>query len=233
MFRALMSRSEIHADLAFYLAREMQHRRPMYQPSEPARPLATGIMATWSGGPHPPPTQADGWLIESVLSGRTDAFAELVTPHLTSLTRLARMRLRNDFEAEDAVQQAVLLALDNLGQFRRQASFKTWISKITSNEIIHLRRGKAVASVTPLHQTRIDKIADTQSLPDIQLQKRQEAASLHRALARLPEKYRVVIELRDLHELSVATTARSLSLTVAAVKTRHHRARKLLLRAMR
>jgi RNA polymerase sigma-70 factor, ECF subfamily len=126
-----------------------------------------------------------------------------------------------------------LQALDNLGQFRRQASFKTWISKITSNEIIHLRRGKAIASVTPLNQTSADKLADPQSLPDIQLQKRQEAASLHRALTRLPEKYRVIIELRDLRELSIAATARSLSLTISAVKTRHHRARKLLLRALR
>jgi RNA polymerase sigma-70 factor (ECF subfamily) len=54
---------------------------------------------------------------------------------------------------------------------------------------------------------------------------------LHQALTRLPEKYRRMIQLRDLHELSIAETARSLSLTPGAVKTRHHRARKLLLRS--
>jgi RNA polymerase sigma-70 factor (ECF subfamily) len=142
------------------------------------------------------------------------------------------MRLRNDFEAEDAVQQAVLQAFHNLGQFRQQASFKTWISKITSNEVHHVRRDKAVASVTPLHQSSFERLADPHSLPDMQLQKRQEAARLHRALARLPEKYRLIIELRDLRELSIAATAHSLSLTASAVKTRHHRARKLLLRAL-
>jgi RNA polymerase sigma-70 factor (ECF subfamily) len=204
----------------------------MYQPNGSGRPWAAAFVPQWNGGPHPPSSDVDAWLIESVLQGRTDAFGELVAPHLGSLTRLARMRLRNDFEAEDAVQQAVLQALDNLGQFRRQASFKTWISKITSNEITHLRRGKALASATPLHQTSIDRLADPDSLPDMQLQKRQEAASLHRALARLPEKYRSIIELRDLRELSIAATALSLSLTVSAVKTRHHRARKLLLRAL-
>ena len=219
--------------IAFFLAVKMQHRRPMYQPSESAQSWATGVVTNWSGGIHPSSSDTDGWLIDSVLQGSTDAFGELVEPHLGSLTRLARMRLRNDFEADDAVQQAVLQALDNLGQFRRQASFKTWISKITSNEIIHLRRGKATASVTPLHQISGDRIADPHSLPDIQLQKRQEAARLHRALARLPEKYRRIIELRDLHELSIAATAQSLTLSVSAVKTRHHRARKLLLRAMR
>jgi RNA polymerase sigma-70 factor (ECF subfamily) len=204
----------------------------MYQPGESARPWATGFAAHWNGGPPPLSRDVDAGLIESVLQGRTDAFGELVGPHLLSLTRFARMRLRNDVEAEDAVQQAVLQALYNLGQFRRQASFKTWISKITFNEILHVRRGKAIASVKPLHQIGIDKLADPQSLPDMQLQKRQEAASLHRALARLPEKYRLVIELRDLRELSIAATARSLSLTASAVKTRHHRARKLLLRAL-
>ena len=204
----------------------------MYQLSESAQPWAPGYVAPWNGGPRPPSSEVDAWLIESVLQGRTDAFGELVAPHLLSLTRFARMRLRNDVEAEDAVQQAVLQALHNLGQFRRQASFKTWISKITSNEIHHVRRGKAMASITPLHQTGVDKFADPHTLPDMQLQKQQEAASLHRALARLPEKYRLIIELRDLRELSIAATACSLSLTASAVKTRHHRARKLLLRAL-
>jgi len=204
----------------------------MYQPSESAQPWASGFVAHWNGGPQPPSSDIDAWLIESVLQGRTDAFGELVAPHLLSLTRFARVRLRSDVEAEDAVQQAVLQALHNLGQFRRQASFKTWISKITSNEIHHVRRGKAMASVTPLHQTGVEKLADPHSLPDMQVQKRQEAASLHRALAKLPEKYRLIIELRDLRELSIADTARSLSLTPSAVKTRHHRARKLLLRAL-
>jgi RNA polymerase sigma-70 factor (ECF subfamily) len=204
----------------------------MYQPNESVQPWGAGFVAHWSGGAQPPCSDVDTGLIESVLQGRTDAFGDLVAPHLGSLTRLARMRLRNHFEAEDAVQQAVLQALDNLGQFRRQASFKTWISRITSNEIIHLRRGKAMAPATPLHQHSIDKLADPDSLPDVQLQKRQEAASLHLALTRLPEKYRLIIELRDLRELSIAATARSLSLTSSAVKTRHHRARKLLLKAL-
>src|SRR6476646_8321886 len=50
----------------------------MYQPSESARPWATGFAAHWNGGPPPPSTDVDAWLIESVLQGRTDAFGELV-----------------------------------------------------------------------------------------------------------------------------------------------------------
>ncbi len=202
----------------------------MYQPME-ASPLYGGSVPEWIGRGTGPAKDGDEWLINSVLEGRTDAFADLVKPHLGSLTRLARMRLRNDSEAEDVVQQAVLQAFHNLGQFRREASFKTWLSRITSNEVIHLRRGKAIAQVKPLAGDVADKLADPSAPADMQLQRRQETARLRRALTRLPEKYRLIIELRDLRELSVAATAQSLSLTVANVKTRHHRARKLLLRS--
>jgi len=142
------------------------------------------------------------------------------------------MRLRNDSEAEDVVQQAILQAFHNLGQFRREASFKTWLSKIAFNEVIHLRRGKAAAWAMPLHATHAHKLADPACPPDIQIQQRQDRERLHQALHRLPEKYRSVIQLRDLGEMTIAATARSLSLSVSAVKTRHHRARKLLLRSL-
>lgn len=213
------------------LAGEVQLGRPMYQPSEAVQPRGTPCGAEWIGDKKTPSSGADQWLIESVLQGRTDAFGDLVGPHLRSLTRFARMRLRNEFEAEDVVQQAVLQALRNLGQFRQQATFKTWLSKIASNEVIHLRRGKAIAPVRPLDATRSAQLADPNYLPDMQIQKRQEAARLHKALTQLPEKYRSIIELRDLRELSIAATALSLSLSASAVKTRHHRARKLLLRS--
>jgi len=202
----------------------------MHQSIE-ASPLCGGSVPEWMGRGAVPAKDADEWLIDSVLEGRTDAFVDLVTPHLGSLTRFARMRLRNDSEAEDVVQQAVLQAFHNLGRFRREASFKTWLSRITSNEVIHLRRGKAIAPVKPLCGNVADRLADPSAPADMQVQRRQETARLRRALTQLPEKYRVIIELRDLRELSVAATAQSLSLTVANVKTRHHRARKLLLRS--
>jgi RNA polymerase sigma-70 factor, ECF subfamily len=202
----------------------------MHQSIE-ASPLCGGSVPECMGRGAVPAKDADEWLIDSVLEGRTDAFVDLVTPHLGSLTRFARMRLRNDSEAEDVVQQAVLQAFHNLGRFRREASFKTWLSRITSNEVIHLRRGKAIAPVKPLCGNVADRLADPSAPADMQVQRRQETARLRRALTQLPEKYRLIIELRDLRELSVAATAQSLSLTVANVKTRHHRARKLLLRS--
>jgi RNA polymerase sigma-70 factor (ECF subfamily) len=174
----------------------------------------------------------DGTLIDSFLNGHADAFGELVAPHLGTLTRFVRLRLRDDSEAEDVVQQAILQALHNVGQFRREASFKTWLSRITFNEVSHLRRGRAIAMASSLHQGYAKNLTDPACLPDMQCQRRQDILRLHRAVTQLPEKYRLVVEMRDLSELSVAATARALLLSPAAVKTRHHRARKLLLRSL-
>ena len=170
-------------------------------------------------------------LIASALRGCDEAFWNLIQPHLASLNRLARMRLRSDPEAEDIVQQAVLRALSRLRQFRGDASFKTWITTIASNEVSQWRRRRAVAAMRPLQEGRDANLPDPANAPDIQFERRQETEHLHRALTRLPEKYRRMIQLRDLHELSIAETARSLKLTTSAVKTRHHRARKLLVRS--
>jgi len=130
------------------------------------------------------------------------------------------------------VQQAVLQAFSNLWQFRREASFKTWLSAIASNEVTHWRKGRAVVSIRPLNAAYAANLADPASSPHVQCLQREEAERLRQAIGRLPEKYREMIQLRDLHELSVEETARALSLSANAVKTRHHRARKLLLRSL-
>jgi RNA polymerase sigma-70 factor, ECF subfamily len=177
-----------------------------------------------------PSREAEAVLIDRTLQGSNDAFGDLVQPYLISLNRFARMKLRSAWEAEDVVQQSVLCAWSHLPDFRREASFKTWLSAIAIHEVIHLRRRQAVAPVRPLQETHA--ATDISSSPHLEFERRQKAERLHQALLRLPEKYRVMIHLRDLRELSVAETARSLSLSAAAVKTRHHRARKLLMRSL-
>jgi RNA polymerase sigma-70 factor (ECF subfamily) len=176
--------------------------------------------------------EAEESLIQSTLKGRPDAFGDLVQPYLTPLMRFARARLGSESEAEDIVQQAVLRAFSHLGQFRHEASFKTWLTAIASNEVIHWRRVRAVVPIRPLNESYAANLEDPSSSPHAQCQRREEAERLRQAMTKLPAKYRQMIQLRDLHELSVAETARSLSLSAAAVKTRHHRARKLLVRRL-
>jgi RNA polymerase sigma-70 factor (ECF subfamily) len=119
-----------------------------------------------------------------------------------------------------------------LSQFRREASFKTWLCAIAFHEVTQSHRGKLSTRVRPLSEAHAARIPDPSSDPERQCLYSQDVARLRRALRKLPEKYRLVIQLRDLRELSIAETARSLCLTTAVVKIRHHRARKLLLRSL-
>jgi RNA polymerase sigma-70 factor (ECF subfamily) len=181
---------------------------------------------------EPAVREAEGVLIEDALRGRTEAFADLVRPHLTSLNRMARLRLRCDSDAEDVVQESMLLAFRHLGQFRRDASFKTWLSSIAFNEVVHVQRGRAYSAARPLDDRKAAMLEDASRSPHKEFEQRQNCERLHKALTQLPEKYRQLIQLRDLRELSIAETAQSLAMTVGAVKTRHHRARKLLVRSL-
>jgi RNA polymerase sigma-70 factor (ECF subfamily) len=193
---------------------------------------STGPSHPWAKLRELPLREAEESLIDNALKGRPDAFGDLVQPYLTPLMRFARARLGSQSEAEDIVQQAVLRAFSHLAQFRHEASFKTWLSAIASNEVIHWRRGQAVAPVRPLNESYAANLADPSSSPHAECQRREETERLRQAMTKLPQKYRQMIQLRDLHELSVAETARSLSLSAAAVKTRHHRARKMLGRTL-
>lgn len=166
-------------------------------------------------------------LIDQTLNGRSDSFGKLVEPHLRALNRMARVRLQSDTEAEDAVQQTMLRAFCHLSQFRREASFKTWLCAIAFHEVSQVRRARGGVQFSPLVETQ-SVIPDPGVSPEAACQRRQELERLSRALTKLPEKYRRIIQLRDLRELSIAETAQSLSLSTPTVKIRHHRARKLL-----
>jgi RNA polymerase sigma-70 factor, ECF subfamily len=102
---------------------------------------------------------------------------------------------------------------------------------IVLNEVLRLLQKRAVAHV-PMCESLAAGLADPASSPHIQCEQRERAERLYKALTRLPVKYRLMIQLRDLRELSIDETARWLSLTRSAVRTRHHRARKLLVRSL-
>jgi RNA polymerase sigma-70 factor (ECF subfamily) len=171
-------------------------------------------------------------LVDRALQGGRDAFGDLIHPHLSFLNRFARAKLQSESDAEDVVQQSILKALIHLQQFRQEASFKSWISAITENEVLRLRRDRGVrAQITLRFAT--DLAADSGRSPHTEIELAENAAWVHRAVTRLPRKYRLIIQLRDLRELSIAETAQRLKLSSSAVRTRHHRARKLLKRSLK
>lgn len=166
-------------------------------------------------------------LIRQILSGKSERFQELVKPHLPVVSSVVRHKMGNHVEVEDVLQEALLKAFTRLPQFRFEANFRTWFTQIAINESRQWYRRPAQSRYSRLEDCGMEagQVPDGSPSPfDIYIQKEREK-QIHRAIACLPEKYRTVIRLRELHNLSIADTARALRLTVAAVKTRHRRAR--------
>ena len=155
----------------------------------------------------------------------------MLEPHLAYLGRVARkMTNNNPWDADDLVQQTLLKAYAHLDQFRFEASFTSWLTSIAMNELRKVHR-RPITSLTQAMDTRALEglaIASHSDSPAVAYERLESATLLHGALDRLSASYQMVVRLRDLSGLSVQDTARLLSVSTAATKTRHHRARKKL-----
>jgi RNA polymerase sigma-70 factor, ECF subfamily len=169
------------------------------------------------------------------------AFEAVIRRHNRRLYRVARSILRDDAEAEDAVQEAYVRALGNLDRFRGESCLSTWLTRIVINEALGKRRGKrpAVAlsevddvgarghELTSPHLRRLIDDGAEGAAARAQLRR-----VIEREIENLPEAYRPVFILRAVEGLSVEETAAHLGIAEATVKTRFHRARKLLQRGL-
>lgn len=174
--------------------------------------------------------------IERVLAGDTGLFELIMRRYNRRLFRVARSILKSDAEAEDAVQDAYVAAFSRLGQFRGPDGFGSWICRITTNEALMRRRRQAGPQLVPLtdleqpaHQeaAMIDPRSPADN-PEASLHDDQLRRLLEAAVDALPDAYRAAFTLREIEELSVAETADCLGVEAATVKTRVHRARRLL-----
>lgn len=185
---------------------------------------ATSTLSQFSGS-DPRPTAK---LIELVLRGDRALFAIIVRRYNQRLYRLARAVLRNDVEAEDAVQDAYLRAFAQLAQLADPSRFVKWISRILLHEVWALlrRRRQQTHSTASAAAGVLERRPVTD--PEAQLVNKRRVALLEAAIDRLPLGYRAVFMLREVEGMSVQQTAECLNLTIGAVKTRLHRARAAL-----
>jgi RNA polymerase sigma-70 factor (ECF subfamily) len=161
-------------------------------------------------------------VVQAVLAGDCHAYATLVRRHNQSLYRACRSILRDDAEAEDAVQTAWINAYRGLAQFRDEAPFRTWLMRIAVREALGRarRRPHVVAFVDDVESPAISP-ERAASVDEIR-------ARLERELDAMPETQSSVIVLRDILELDTAETAACLSISEEAVRVRLHRGRQLL-----
>jgi RNA polymerase sigma-70 factor, ECF subfamily len=165
-------------------------------------------------------------VIRQILLGRSDLQGDLIRPHLEILRRFVWTKMGNDPNVEDIVQQTVLKAFTHLRQFRFEACFGTWLIRIALNEVAQHWRKRLPNRLIGLEESNLAlQITDPSESPLHAYERIQKATLLHRAIGNLPEKYRVVVRMRDLEQRSISEVAKSLGLSVGAVKSRHHRGR--------
>lgn len=173
----------------------------------------------------------DRTLARQVAAGDRRAFDALMRRYNRRLYRLARAALRDDAEAEDALQDAYLAAFRSIGQYRADASLSTWLSRIVLNECLaRIRKNVRRQNVIPLVMSDdMDTIAgDEHGRPDREFGRSEMRALIERKLDELPTDLRVAFVLRAVEELTVEETAACLGVREATVRSRHFRARGLL-----
>ncbi len=169
------------------------------------------------------------------------AFGLIMQRHNQRLYRVARSVLRNDAEAEDVVQEAYVSAFTHLGDFRGDARLSTWLTRITLNEALgRLRQRRPTIDLKNIDAINEQGEARVIFLPSARQDSDPEAAAaraevrrlLERAVDELPDPFRMVFVLRDVEEVSIEETAAYLGIRPETVKTRLHRARRLLRQAL-
>jgi len=170
---------------------------------------------------------ADADVVARVLAGDTALFELLMRRYNRLLFRLARGIVRDDDEARDVVQAAYVRAYYHLDQFRGPAGFKAWLARIAVNEALgRVRRAPESVDAEEKHVLGLPDLATIE--PENAASSRDLLRILQAAIDRLPEEFRQVFMLRGVEQLSIAETAELLEIKPATVKTRFHRARRML-----
>ena len=172
-------------------------------------------------------------LVRRVQAGDLNSFYELVRPYERTVFVAARGLVKNDADAEDVAQEAVLKAFKGISHFSGEAKFSTWLIQITINEAkMKLRKDRRhlYDSIEEGQQGEDNDyvprdFADWREIPSEALQRKEIRDAVNEALNSLPEKYRTVLVLRDVQQLSIAETANVLGISETNVKTRLLRAR--------
>jgi RNA polymerase sigma-70 factor (ECF subfamily) len=177
----------------------------------------------------------DEELARRAAQGEASAFEALMRRHNRAMFRTARAIVRDDAEAEDALQEAYLQAYRTLASFRGDAKFSTWLARVVANEALaRLRKQVRRAAIVPMQGgLEMDELnppteAAMDRGPENAARRAEMRKLLEQRIDALPGAYRPVFMLRAVEEYSVEETAAILQIPEATVRSRFHRARSLL-----
>jgi RNA polymerase sigma-70 factor (ECF subfamily) len=179
--------------------------------------------------------ERDDVLVRRFLDGDTSAFTTLVQRHETRVFNLCLRILGNTDDARDATQETFVTALRKLAQFRGDAAFTTWIHRVGVNacydELRRQRRRPMLHVVAPGEDAQDRAPEPGPAAPD-HADDVAGAIDAAAALAQVPEDFRVALVLADVQDVPYEEIARILDVPVGTVKSRVHRGRIALARAM-
>ncbi|HVC89402.1 MAG TPA: sigma-70 family RNA polymerase sigma factor [Acidobacteriaceae bacterium] len=192
--------------------------------------------------PAPMEKSREPFLIHRIRNGERSHFHELIRPYERRAFLIAYSVLRNQDDAEDVVQQAMLKIFLHLEQLAETDKFAQWAMRIVENEARMCKRKRRQhlyqsvdedpAEDDGTKQFRPRQFADWRDLPNEILEQGEIRAAIMEALASLPEIYREIFVLRDMERLNIAEAAEILGISVPMVKTRLHRARLMMREAL-
>jgi RNA polymerase sigma-70 factor (ECF subfamily) len=177
----------------------------------------------------------DEEVVERILAGETALYEILMRRYNQRLYRVVRAILRDDGESEDVMQDAYVRAYQNLAQFENRAAFSTWLIRIAVHEsLARLRMRSRFPSLETNDTDGGPALNHPAPFSDPEQSTSQSEVSrlLEEAILNLPERYRTVVMLRDVEELSTAETAAALGITEYNVKVRLHRGHALARKAL-
>jgi RNA polymerase sigma-70 factor, ECF subfamily len=177
--------------------------------------------------------------IMQVLKGDQDAYGEIVELYKDKVYQISYRMLGNRHEAEDIAQEAFIRAFINIHSFNIDLKFSTWLFRIATNLCIDRIRKKKpdyyldaeVAGTDGLNM--YSQIPSKTDMPEKELESLELEETIQKEILKLPEKYRTVIVLKYIEELSLIEISEILNLPIGTVKTRIHRGREALRKQLR
>lgn len=187
-------------------------------------------MQTAESAAHTPPDEIE---LAADLARSERAFEKLMRSHNRRLFRVARAILKDDAEAEEALQETYIVAYTQLSGFRGESKLSTWLTRITINECLQrVRKQRKHEVVVPFVHTDDQEhalIAEPASAsPENSAMRSELRALLERKIDELPLAFRTVFIMREVEEMTVEETAHCLGIPEATVRSRLFRARALL-----
>jgi RNA polymerase sigma-70 factor, ECF subfamily len=181
---------------------------------------------------RPAPAEREAVLVERAKAGDGDAFEELVRRHADRLYAVVLRFVADGEEAQEVTQEAFLRAWRGIARFEGRSRFFTWLYRIGINEAKRRAARRPAVAPIALDDEPVPDAPDWSQAPETRSEQGDLLRVLERAIMSLPVEYRAPIVLRDVEGLSTSEAAEVMELSEAAFKSRLHRARLVVRRAL-